>query len=121
EDYADSRPRLPRVLASGTKSFSGVMAAIAEQEGLLKLDELASDTITEWKSDPLKAKITVRHLLNLSSGLEPGENGDPPSYVDAIKQPCQWEPGSKFEYGNTHFQAFGELMKRKLAAKDMTV
>lgn len=121
EDYTDSRPRLPRVLASGTKSFSGVMAAIAEQEGLLKLDELASDMITEWKSDPLKSKITVRHLLNLSSGLEPGENGDPPSYADAIKKPCQWEPGSKFEYGNTHFQAFGELMKRKLAAKDMTV
>ena len=47
-------------LASGTKSFTGVMAMMAVQDGLLTLDEFVADTLTEWKSDPRKSKITVR-------------------------------------------------------------
>lgn len=57
-------------LASGTKSFTGVMAMMAVQDGLLTLDEKVSDTITEWKADPRRSLITVRHLLTLSSGLD---------------------------------------------------
>lgn len=34
-------------LASGTKSLSGVAAAAAVQDGLLRLDERVSDTLTE--------------------------------------------------------------------------
>jgi CubicO group peptidase (beta-lactamase class C family) len=63
----------PHPLASGTKSFVGVMAAAAVQDGLLSWDELACDTLIEWKSDDLKSKITARHLLSLSSGLEPND------------------------------------------------
>lgn len=63
----------PHPLASGTKSFSGVVAAAAVQDGLLAWDELAADTLTEWKDDPRKSRITVRQLLSLSSGLDPGE------------------------------------------------
>ena len=35
-------------------------AMLAVQDGLLKLDELACDTLTEWKTDPRKSKITVQ-------------------------------------------------------------
>jgi CubicO group peptidase (beta-lactamase class C family) len=63
----------PHPLASGTKSFSGVVAAAAVQDGLLAWDELAADTLTEWKDDPRKSRIAVRQLLSLSSGLDPGE------------------------------------------------
>ncbi|MDX2016458.1 MAG: serine hydrolase [Planctomycetota bacterium] len=61
----------PHILASGTKSFSGVAAMAAVQDGLIKLDDKVSDTLTDWKADPRKANITVRQLLNLSSGLQP--------------------------------------------------
>jgi len=57
-------------LASGTKSFSGVIAAAAVQDGLLSLDERAADTLTEWRDDPRKADITIRQLLSLTSGVE---------------------------------------------------
>ena len=60
----------PHPLASGTKSFSGIAAALAMEDGLLSLDELVSTTIHEWKEDPQKSKVTVRQLLSLSSGLE---------------------------------------------------
>lgn len=36
----------PHPLASGTKSFTGVLAMLAVQEGLLSLDERACDTLS---------------------------------------------------------------------------
>lgn len=134
----------PHPLASGTKSFTGVMAMMAVQDGLLKLDELASDTLTEWKSDPRKSKITVRQLLTLSSGLAAGDrelsagrsgsallgdvaakraerlgiedNGPRPDNLNlrALELPCETEPGTRFKYGPSHFYAFSEVLQRKL-------
>src|SRR5262245_51283614 len=49
---------------SGTKSFWGIAALAAAQEGLFKLDDPASDTITEWKNDPRKSQITIRQVLS---------------------------------------------------------
>lgn len=134
----------PHPLASGTKSFTGAVAAAAVEDGLLAWDELASDTIAEWKSDPRKSRITVRHLLSLSSGLDPsdallggrggarllgqgaadrakrlGPQGKQPTnlFEAAIGVPCVQEPGRKFAYGPSHFYAFGELLERKLKAR----
>jgi CubicO group peptidase (beta-lactamase class C family) len=45
-------------LASGTKGFSGVLAAAAVQDGLLDWDERVADTITDGESDPQKLWIT---------------------------------------------------------------
>jgi CubicO group peptidase (beta-lactamase class C family) len=40
------------------------------RDGLISsLDEKVCETILEWKDDPRKSQITVRHLLTLSSGL----------------------------------------------------
>lgn len=77
ERYDNWGKETPHMLASGTKSFSGVLAMFAVQDGLLELDELVCDTITEWKEDPQKSKITIRHLLTLSSGLEPADAAFP--------------------------------------------
>jgi CubicO group peptidase (beta-lactamase class C family) len=61
----------PNPLASGTKSFTGIGAMFAVQDGLFQLDDKVSATITEWAGDDLKKQITVRQLLTLSSGLRP--------------------------------------------------
>lgn len=103
-------------LASGTKSFTGVMAAFASADGMLDIDEPAAKTLTEWQGDA-RNKITIRHLLTLTSGLKgEGEIARPPAYLDAIKATAGLPPGSKFAYGPTPFQCFGEIMKRKLKA-----
>src|SRR5262245_12076838 len=39
---------------SGTKSFWGIAALAAAQEGLFKLDDPVSVTISQWKIDPRK-------------------------------------------------------------------
>lgn len=123
ESYADGwDANREHLLASGTKSFSGVMAACAAQDGLLDLDELVSETLTEWKDDPRKSKITIRQLLSLSSGIEGGNNMTMPAYQRAVGMAnAVAEPGKKFSYGPIPYQCFGELMKRKLAKKNETV
>jgi CubicO group peptidase (beta-lactamase class C family) len=49
EDYPRSSAGATHELASGTKSFSGILAAAMVQDGLLSLDESCADTLTEWR------------------------------------------------------------------------
>ncbi|MFM1890649.1 MAG: hypothetical protein RLZZ565_1406, partial [Planctomycetota bacterium] len=60
-------------LASGTKSFVGVLAAAAVEDGLITWEQPVSSLIEEWRDDPRKSRITVRQLLDLSSGLDPAD------------------------------------------------
>tara|TARA_R110000868_G_scaffold121349_2_gene321863 strand:- start:2055 stop:3113 length:1059 start_codon:yes stop_codon:yes gene_type:complete len=116
--YADGiDPEQGWEIASGVKSFTAIMAAAAVQDGLLSLDERAADTLTEWQDDPERAAITVSHLLSQSSGLAlPRESSRLPGYEAAIRTRAQRRPGEAFIYGPRHFQAFGELLRRKLEA-----
>jgi CubicO group peptidase (beta-lactamase class C family) len=100
-------------LASGTKSFTGVMAAGAVLDGLFSSwDEPAADTLSEWRNDD-RRRITIRHLLSLTSGITGGPIARPPTYADAIAQQGEAPPGARFAYGPTPFQIFGEIMRRK--------
>jgi CubicO group peptidase (beta-lactamase class C family) len=105
----------PQELWSGTKSLVGLMAAAAVQDGLLVLDEKASDTLAEWRSDPGKSTITLRQLLSMTSG-QPSAIGRPQGYADSLKVPLSAAPGTRFQYGPTPLQIFGEVMRRKLKA-----
>ena len=118
EDYPNGhKASEPHELASGTKSFNGLCALAASEDGLLTLDEKVSDTISEWKGDPKKEAITIRELLSLVSGIESTKGGiSAPGYAEAIASPVTAKPGEKFQYGPAPFQIFGELMVRKLKA-----
>ncbi len=100
-------------LASGTKSFCGIIAAAAMQDGFLDLDERAADTLGEWRGDARKQRITIRQILSLTSGIEGGRIGRPPTYAEAIATAAVAEPGERFAYGPAPFQIFGEIMRRK--------
>ena len=114
-------------LHSATKGFWGpVIAAMIEDELITSYDELASKTLPEWKDDPRKSRITLRHLLSLSAGLvQDVENlqGDdrptlaPDLYKHAIGVLAAREPGAVFQYGPSCYYVLGEIMKRKLAAR----
>lgn len=113
EDYPNQGdPSRGWELASGTKSFTGVMAAAAVQDRLLSWDEPCADTLREWRVDE-RRRITIRHVLSLTSGIEGGPIARPPTYADAIAQPAGAAPGERFAYGPTPFQIFGEIMRRK--------
>lgn len=123
EDYQNGNGAdTPNFLASGTKSFSGVMLAAAIEDKLISgFDEKVSDTITEWKTDKRKSQITIRQLLSLTSGIDAGQIGRVPTYKDAISSPVTSDAGKGFEYGPVPFQLFGEIMTRKLKPKNESV
>src|SRR5882762_5803103 len=95
---------------SGTKSFWGVAALAAVHDRLFKLDDHVSDTITEWKNDPRKSRITIRQLLSQTDGIESGSYLQRASIRDrnamAIQLPALAEPGAAFIYGPGHIQVF---------------
>ncbi|MFM7447554.1 MAG: serine hydrolase domain-containing protein [Leptolyngbyaceae cyanobacterium] len=120
ESYKRVRPERGLVSASMAKSLSCPIAVLSVQDGLLTLDEPVANTITEWKNNPRKSRITIRQLLNLTSGIPGGDIANIPSYTDAIATQLTALPGNRFQYGSIPFQIFGEVMRRKLTARGMT-
>jgi CubicO group peptidase (beta-lactamase class C family) len=106
-------------LASGTKSFSGVAAAAAVQDGLFKLDDPVSNILTEWKADARK-DVTIRQLLSLTSGIKtasPGMGSLRIDYAEAVALPLEHPPGTHYAYGQAPFQIFAAMMERKLGGE----
>ncbi len=103
---------------SGTKAFWNLAALAAAEDGLLNLDERVAETIPAWKSDRRKARITVRQLLDFSSGLEPVSrlHNEDPGDRDAIalRADVVAEPGRAFIYGPAALQIFHAVLKAKL-------
>lgn len=109
---------------SGTKMFWALAGLGAEQDGWLNLEERVAETIPEWTADPLRAKVTIRQLLNFTSGLEPnfGLHGDGLANrnASALRTRLGATPGSTFIYGPAALQVFHEVLKRKLAARSQS-
>ncbi len=121
ENYAPGfSASTPHKIYSGTKSFFAVAAIIAQQEGLLRLDENACDTLPEWRHDA-RREITIAELLSHTSGLATDLGYIYPcrdQLEAALRVPLIDTPGARFHYSGVNYQAFGEILKRKLRARD---
>lgn len=123
EDYPNAgAPDRLNLLASGTKSFSGVMAAAAVQDGLLTLDEPVAASVPAWAADT-RRDVTIRQVLSLVSGIEtPAPFSElRVGFDEALERPLVHEPGSTFVYGQAPFQIFGAVMTAKLASRGEAV
>jgi len=123
DDYPGYTAATPHKIYSGTKSFVAVAALLAEQDGLLSLSEPASNTLTEWQGTR-RRNITIDQLLSQTSGLGPDGTSIYASrdqFDAAVHVPLIDPPGERFHYGAAGYQAFGELLKRKLRARDRSV
>jgi CubicO group peptidase (beta-lactamase class C family) len=114
----------PRKIYSGTKAFWNLAALAAAEDGLLNLDETVAATIPAWRNDPRKARVTIRQLLDFSSGLEPVfylHNNNPGDRDRiAIGAPLVASPGSAFIYGPSALQVFHQVLKQKLHGESPT-
>lgn len=104
-------------LASGSKSFVGIAAIAAVADRKLVLDRAVADYIPSWGTDPRKARITVRQLLSLESGLESGNpgtgcGGPGKGWTDAVNAGTYADPGTAFRYGPYPFIVGGAVIEQ---------
>jgi CubicO group peptidase (beta-lactamase class C family) len=116
---------------SMAKTVSGVLIGMLVADGLLALDEPAPVPLWQRPGDP-RAEITLRHLLQMRSGLRHTESGDPPYessevrmlFLDgrdnmarwAEEQPLEAEPGKTFEYSSNTSVILADIAARALTA-----
>ncbi len=126
ERYGDAREHTCFDIASLTKPLStATLCMMLLGEGLLKFD----DTIYQWLAgarEPFHKKITVRHLLNHTSGLaawQPFYRELPLSLVgtgdgkreileSCYREPVENEPGEKTVYSDIGYMILGEILEQ---------
>jgi len=114
---------------SMAKTITATMIGLLVADGRLALDEPAP--IPRWQrpGDPRSA-ITIRHLLQMRSGLDHTEAGPVPNessevrmlFLDgrddmaqwAEEQPLEAEPGAKFEYSSNTTVILADIAARVL-------
>jgi CubicO group peptidase (beta-lactamase class C family) len=111
-------------LNNASESFWGLLGVAADSDGLLDLDEPATFSLPEFKNDPLKREIRIRHLLDYTSGLAPGVTvlqveRTPNLNKRALALGTVSPPGVDFQYGPSHLFVFAEILRRKLEPQGM--
>ena len=118
--YHDFNADMPHFQASVTKSITAALVGIAIEEGYIKnIDQRVIDFFPEVdiSNDILKETMTIRHLMEMKSGLRPhdpqtdDEFGDDwGRYVLGIER--IFAPGTMFSYDDFHLFILGSIMHR---------
>lgn len=118
---------------SMAKTVTAVLIGMLVADGKLTLDDPAPVAMWQRPGDP-RAEITLRHLLQMRSGLRHTEAGDPPYessevrmlFLDgrddmarwAKEQPLEAEPGERFEYSSNTSVILADIAARALSESD---
>ena len=130
ERYGPGYDRDTRFISwSMAKTITGVLIGMLVADGKLSLDEPAPVPLCQRPGDP-RSDITLRHLLQMRSGLRHTEAGDPPYessevrmlFLDgrdnmakwAEEQPLEAEPGKQFEYSSNTSVILADIAARAL-------
>ncbi|MDZ7719732.1 MAG: serine hydrolase [Balneolaceae bacterium] len=93
-------------LFSGSKSFAGMLAAIGVENELFTFETTLGELIPDWDPDSERGNITIRQLLNLTSGIETPSAGTVQTAEEWLGADMEFERGSTFTYGPTPFYIF---------------
>ena len=116
-------------LASVSKQFTAMIVMMLQQEGKLNYDDL----VEQYLSIPYKG-ITIRHLLNHTSGLpdyqdimdkhwdksKAAGNNDILEYLSKYAPPAMFIPGAKYEYSNTGYVLLASIAE-KASSEDFSL
>ena len=131
ERYADGYGPDTRFIGwSMSKTVTGVLIGMLVAEGRLRLDDPAPVEHWQRPGDP-RGAITLRHLLQMRSGLRHEEKAEPVYesaevrmlFLDgrdgmarfAAAQPLEYEPGTRFQYSTPSTLILSDIIARVLA------
>ncbi len=109
---------------SMAKTLVSLALGIAIEEGFIPSEEVpAANYLSEWEDDE-RAKITIKHLLHMSSGLRLYDDSSDPfsdllrMYADtdaagvALSIPAVRAPGQDYEYNNANSVLLALILQR---------
>lgn len=112
-------------IGSVSKSFTGLAVLVLAEQGKLDLDAAISTYLPDFGVAGMpESPITVRHLLNHTSGLslftgnrnQSASRQDDNALRDAVAElkniPLQSPPGTQFDYSNANYQILGLLIEQ---------
>lgn len=113
-----------RNIYSASKSFTAIAVGIAQQEGLLSIDERLTDAFAEDLPESVSEHLLqarVRDLLTMCLGQAQGflMGAQRPLYPEtdwvklALRQPFPYAPGTRFVYNNVGPYLAGVLVQRR--------
>jgi CubicO group peptidase (beta-lactamase class C family) len=93
-------PEEPRNVFSVSKSFTAIAVGMAIDEGILSLEDRVAGAFRDRipRPDPRLASLTLEHCLSMTRGH--GEFSRPQTLEEALAQPLDHDPGSRFVYDN---------------------
>ncbi|HEY8741955.1 MAG TPA: serine hydrolase domain-containing protein, partial [Chloroflexota bacterium] len=116
----------PRGSASLAKALVGGMSLIvALGDGLLRADDHAAAFVPQWRGDPLRSQITIRHLATHTSGLADADHDVDPAHpqhgwmahfwqrepdpftIARDRAPLLFPPGTAYQYSNPGMAMLG--------------
>jgi D-alanyl-D-alanine carboxypeptidase len=126
-DHGDSDPLTHEdhlYIGSITKLFTATLVTRRVQRGATSL----SDTVDEWLDLEYADDVTVRMLLNHTSGVpnytedlwfglryfaRPSKRWTPGELVDVVRgKPLNFAPGSRHRYSNSNYVLLGRILER---------
>jgi CubicO group peptidase (beta-lactamase class C family) len=117
-------PQTPFMLASVTKTFTALAVQQLASAGQLDIDKPVQDYLPEFHlaDEQAAASITVRHLLDHTSGITTVEGTQPylqspdTTFDDAMAGLARFtprrSPGEQYEYSNWNYVLLGEIVRR---------
>lgn len=107
------------------KSLMGLFVGIAIADGRIgSVDDPVGTYLDEWRDDP-RGRITLRQLLQMSSGLAQyrftlNPFADDNRWINSgrsgeviLRTPLAgWEPGSRYDYNNINSELLGMVLER---------
>lgn len=123
---AETEPDSEVEIFSATKSMSSTLVGIAQEQGLLDIDDKASDYITEWQGTPSE-DVTIRNLISNDSGRYYDFQTD---YVDmatgatdktgfSVELEQQDEIGTTWVYNNSAIQTLEAVLQAAVGDEDV--
>ncbi len=120
--YRNLAKRLPATpqtiynIASMTKQFTATCVMLLQQDGKLNVDDPLSRFLTGF---PNGDKITIRNLLNHTSGLadyldllDVNSLSLPKILAAVEKAPLRFAPGTRYEYSNSNYVLLGIVVSK---------
>ncbi len=118
-------PETPFMLSSVSKMFTAVTIAKLVERKQLSFDSTLGSLLPEYPSAEARDRVTVRHLLTMSSGIPDlfrvpefwAQVATTKSPVELWKyfatSPLQFRPGTQWSYSNSNFLLLGAIIERQ--------